>query len=74
MSSTWACLLAYSYSWIFIIENELVTPPLEMGVILPGVVRKSILDLVRGYRDVKVSEREINMSEVINAQKEGRVS
>ena len=54
-------------------ENELVTPPLSDGIILPGVVRRSILDLARAWGDTKVSERHIAMAEIINAQKEGRV-
>lgn len=54
-------------------ENELVTPPLESEVILPGVVRKSILALARSWGDLKVTEREIDMQEVVRAQRDGRV-
>ena len=30
-------------------ENELVTPPLDQGIILPGVTRTSLIDLARGW-------------------------
>lgn len=64
---------------------ELVTPPLN-GMILAGVTRDSILDLARGHvtgemevkglpsgEHLKVSEREINMGEILEASKEGRL-
>ena len=35
-------------------EKELVTPPLEMGVILPGVTRQSLLDLANEMGGFKV--------------------
>uniref|UniRef100_T1JE10 Branched-chain-amino-acid aminotransferase n=1 Tax=Strigamia maritima TaxID=126957 RepID=T1JE10_STRMM len=49
-------------------EKELVTPPLD-GMILPGVVRKSLLDLCNKMDGIKVSERNIPMKEVISLQK-----
>ncbi|CAD6884765.1 unnamed protein product [Tilletia controversa] len=67
--------------------TELVTPPLN-GMILPGVTRDSILNLTRDYAAGKsafpieglpdadkfvVSEREINMREIIEARDEGRL-
>eukprot|EP00937_MAST-01D_sp_MAST-1D-sp2_P001605 g1605.t1 len=52
---------------------ELVTPPLERGDILPGVTRRSVLELVRGWGEVQVSERECNMAEVVAAVDEGRM-
>ena len=36
-------------------EKELVTPPLEMGVILPGVTRQCLLDLAERMGEFKVS-------------------
>lgn len=45
-------------------QFELVTPPLN-GIILPGVTRDSIIQLVSNtYPDVKVIEREITIHEV----------
>ncbi|KAE8270775.1 hypothetical protein A4X09_0g1565 [Tilletia walkeri] len=67
--------------------TELVTPPLN-GMILPGVTRDSILALTRDHAAGKsafplegmpspdkfvVSEREINMREIIEARDEGRL-
>lgn len=61
---------------------ELVTPPLN-GMILPGVTRDSILGLAREHstgstqplegvaKELKVSEREINMAEIQKASSEG---
>jgi branched-chain amino acid aminotransferase len=62
---------------------ELVTPPLD-GMILPGVTRDSVLTLARNHAagikqlkglpsQLKVSERPINMGEVIGACKAGRL-
>ncbi|RIB03080.1 aminotransferase [Gigaspora rosea] len=53
-------------------ETELVTPPLD-GTILAGVTRDSILQLARTWKELKVSERKITMSEVVKALKEGRL-
>ena len=54
-------------------EQELVTPPLDDGTILHGVTRDSILQLTRGWREFKVSERPITMKEFTTALKQGRV-
>ncbi|XP_014707735.2 branched-chain-amino-acid aminotransferase, mitochondrial isoform X2 [Equus asinus] len=51
---------------------ELVTPPLD-GVILPGVVRQSLLDLAQSWGEFRVVERKITMKEVLRALEEGRV-
>ncbi|XP_067914985.1 branched-chain-amino-acid aminotransferase, cytosolic isoform X2 [Heterodontus francisci] len=53
-------------------EEELVTPPLD-GIILPGVVRQSILDLARKWNQFKVEERSVTMSELLNALKKNQV-
>uniref|UniRef100_A0A915P744 Branched-chain-amino-acid aminotransferase n=1 Tax=Meloidogyne floridensis TaxID=298350 RepID=A0A915P744_9BILA len=37
-------------------EKELITPPLDDGLILPGIVRESVLTLVREWDEFKVSE------------------
>jgi len=43
------------------------------GLILPGVTRQSILDLGRTWKDLIVSEREITMDELLEAQKDNRL-
>lgn len=54
-------------------ERELITPPLN-GLILPGITRDSILHLAREWRQFKVTERTITMSEIKKALHQGRVS
>jgi branched-chain amino acid aminotransferase len=61
---------------------ELVTPPLD-DVILPGVTRDSVLCLARDHasgkaipglpKNLTVSERYINMGEVVEAATRGRL-
>ena len=53
--------------------RELVTPPLSMGTILPGVTRRSIIEMCSTWPDLTVTERKITMSEVMTALKEGRL-
>uniref|UniRef100_A0A2C9JWQ8 Branched-chain-amino-acid aminotransferase n=2 Tax=Biomphalaria glabrata TaxID=6526 RepID=A0A2C9JWQ8_BIOGL len=54
-------------------EEELITPPLETGLILPGVTRKSLLELSREWNEFKVSEQTMTMKSFIKALNEGRV-
>ncbi|CAJ0566650.1 unnamed protein product, partial [Mesorhabditis spiculigera] len=54
-------------------DLELVTPPLDSGLILPGVTRQSLLDLARLWNECKVSERPFTMRDVTDALKEGRL-
>ncbi|XP_039724474.1 branched-chain-amino-acid aminotransferase, mitochondrial isoform X3 [Pteropus medius] len=51
---------------------ELVTPPVD-GVILPGVVRQSLLDLAQTWGEFRVVERRVTMKEVMRALAEGRL-
>ncbi|XP_051890279.1 branched-chain-amino-acid aminotransferase, cytosolic [Pristis pectinata] len=53
-------------------EDELVTAPLD-GIILPGVIRQSILDLSHKWNLFKVEERPVTMSQLVEALKENRV-
>lgn len=53
-------------------EKELITPPLN-GLILPGITRHSILQLSREWNDYVVSERGINMSELISLANEKKL-
>ncbi|XP_075873127.1 branched-chain-amino-acid aminotransferase, mitochondrial [Nelusetta ayraudi] len=54
-------------------DKELITPPLEDGLILPGVTRQSLLDLARGWGEFKVTERPLVMQELLAALEAGRV-
>ncbi|XP_019640026.1 PREDICTED: branched-chain-amino-acid aminotransferase, cytosolic-like [Branchiostoma belcheri] len=53
-------------------EPELVTPPLE-GIILPGVTRRSLLDLARGWNECKVTERTFTMHDLVKGLEDNRV-
>jgi len=55
-------------------KKELVTAPLGDGIILEGVTRASVLELVRKSRpDVDVVERRFTMQELLDADEEGRL-
>ncbi|MFT3951278.1 MAG: branched-chain amino acid aminotransferase [Oscillospiraceae bacterium] len=56
----------------FVIDNEVVTPAL-VGSILPGITRKSALEICKdkGY---KVSERRITIEEVAQAYDDGKLN
>jgi len=54
-------------------NRELVTSPLSSGIILPGVTRRSVIEMVSEWEGVKVSERKITMGEVLEARQEGRL-
>lgn len=57
---------------MFKIDGEIVTPELSSGSILPGITRKSCIEVLRslGYT---VSERLISVDELLTAMKEGRL-
>ncbi len=50
-----------------------MTPPLDDDVIIPGVMRDTILDIVRRKKDIEVVERWIGFGELMEAGKEYRV-
>eukprot|EP00096_Caligus_rogercresseyi_P013161 TRINITY_DN5830_c0_g1_i1.p1 TRINITY_DN5830_c0_g1~~TRINITY_DN5830_c0_g1_i1.p1 ORF type:complete len:357 (-),score=103.75 TRINITY_DN5830_c0_g1_i1:211-1281(-) len=54
---------------------ELVTPGLEKGIILPGVLRRSVLELeeLSAEKGLTLSERVIEMEELTTAIDEGRL-
>lgn len=54
-------------------EDELVTPPLSRGDILPGITRDSILTLAREWGEFKVAEKNVTMKQIQKAVYEGRV-
>jgi branched-chain amino acid aminotransferase len=53
-------------------EKELITCPLD-GTILPGITRKSILELTRHWDEFKVTEERFKIQDLIEAIKEDRV-
>lgn len=44
------------------------------GLILPGVTRRSIIELASQWEDIVVKEEAITMDRVIELNKQGRVS
>ncbi|XP_063636304.1 branched-chain-amino-acid aminotransferase, cytosolic [Cydia splendana] len=60
---------------VYINENgdkQLSTPPLN-GLILPGITRRSILELASQWEDLVVKEEVITMDRVISLNKQGRL-
>ncbi len=55
---------------MFVIDSELITPPLDQGTILPGVTRDSVLTIARQW-GMKVAERNISISEIKKAADNG---
>ncbi|XP_030575885.1 branched-chain-amino-acid aminotransferase, cytosolic [Archocentrus centrarchus] len=53
-------------------EEELATPPLD-GIILPGITRRSILELTRKWGEFKVTERYLTMGQLSSALKQQQV-
>jgi len=53
----------------FVIGDEIVTPALN-GSILPGITRKSCIELLRSW-GLKVSERKISIQEIYEANEKG---
>ena len=56
----------------FVIDGEAITPPLS-GTILPGVVRDSVITLLREM-DVVVNERSIGIEDLVSAYKSKSLS
>jgi branched-chain amino acid aminotransferase len=55
---------------VFIINDELITPSLDKGNILPGVTRNSVLTLANEW-GMKATEREISIDEINDAHSNG---
>ena len=55
----------------FVIDNEIVTPMLQ-GSILPGITRKSTIELCKSW-GMKVSERRISIQEIADAYDAGKL-
>jgi branched-chain amino acid aminotransferase len=58
-----------SMNIFFVIDDEIITPQLN-GSILPGVTRKSVIELARHWNE-NVSERKISIDELMQAQAAG---
>ena len=56
----------------FVIDGEIVTPELA-GSILPGITRKSVIELCKSW-GMKVTERRITIQEVADAYKAGKLN
>ncbi|HPF54594.1 MAG TPA: branched-chain amino acid aminotransferase [Eubacteriales bacterium] len=57
---------------MFIIDGKLVTPELS-GSILPGITRKSVIELARDM-GLTVEERKVDIDEVMQAGRDGRLT
>jgi branched-chain amino acid aminotransferase len=57
---------------MFVIDDEIITPTLEQGSILPGITRASILEIAKDM-GLKVTERKIDFQEIIDAHKEEKL-
>ena len=56
----------------FVVDGKLITPSLS-GSILPGITRKSILELARKW-EMDVEERQISIDEVFELHKKGSLT
>ena len=54
----------------FVVDNEVITPAL-LGSILPGITRKSVIELLKSW-GYKVTERRITAQELVEAYKAGK--
>ncbi len=60
-----------SMNIFFLIDDELITPALN-GSILPGITRDSVIQMARTW-GMKVTERQVDIAEVIEARKQERL-
>lgn len=56
----------------FIIDNKAITPALDTGTILAGVTRDSVITVLKDL-GLEVEERPLNIDEIIEAHKTGRL-
>lgn len=55
-----------------VLERVLCTPPLN-GIILPGVVRQSIIQIAEQWKEFRIEERIITMRDIIKLIERERV-
>jgi len=60
-----------SMNIFFVIDDEIITPELN-GSILPGITRKSVLELAKHWGE-KASERQISIDELMEAHTAGKL-
>lgn len=54
-------------------KKEAVTASLDLGMILPGITRKSIIELLKSDEELIVTERAFTIDELIKKSKEGKL-
>lgn len=62
-----------SMNIFFVINGEVVTPMLT-GSILPGITRKSAIELLNRTGTYKVTERRVSIKEIVKAAKKGKLT
>lgn len=55
----------------FVVDGEVITPSLDRGSILGGITRKSCIELLKSM-NYKVTERDIEIDELIKAYEDGK--
>ncbi len=56
---------------MFVVDGEVITPSLDRKSILGGITRKSCIELLR-HKGYKVTERDIEIDELVKAYDEGK--
>lgn len=54
-------------------EEELITPWLDDGCILPGITRLSVIELCKSWGEFKVTEQAVKLAPLLKASEEGRL-
>jgi len=54
----------------FMINDEVITAPLDSGTILPGITRDSVIQLLKKW-GVNISERKLALEDVLKASEDG---
>jgi len=57
---------------MFVIDDEIITPSLDRGAILPGITRYSVLHLAKEW-GMKVKETDITIDELTDAYEKGKL-
>ncbi len=50
---------------------KLITPSLDSGMILPGVTRRSVIELAKDWEDVEILEGKLTLTDVLDGAKDG---
>lgn len=61
-----------SMNMFFVIDGKVITPPLG-GTILPGVTRRTVIELCK-HKGIPVEERRVSITELIEAHKNGTLT